>query len=81
MSEMSRRVRGVASRARQRLGGGELHQLEERVARLERENVDLRRHSLRAAEILDVVEELLVPMASRDQDRVEEAIERFRRSL
>ena len=29
----------------------------------------------------DVVEELLVPMASRDQDRVEEAIERFRRSL
>jgi hypothetical protein len=55
--------------------------LEQRVADLEADLTEMRRHNLRLAEIVDVVQELLVPMASRDEDRVQEAISRFQESL
>jgi len=55
--------------------------LQRRVADLEADVEELRRHNLRLAEIADVVQELLIPMASRDQDRIDAAIERFTRSL
>jgi hypothetical protein len=55
--------------------------LERRVADLERDVEELRRHNLRLAELTDVVQELLVPMASRDQARIDAAIERFTGSL
>ena len=56
-------------------------QLEQRVADLEADMSEMRRHNLRLAEIADVVQELLIPMASRDEARVQEAIERFNKSL
>lgn len=59
----------------------EVARLEERVQVLERENIELRRHGLRLAELMDVVEELLLPMAARDEGRVEEAIATYRGSL
>ncbi len=43
--------------------------------------LELRRHNVRLAEIADVVQELLVPLASRDQARIDEAIEKFSKSL
>jgi len=49
----------------------------ERVESLEADIVELRRHNLRLAELTDVVQELLVPMASRDQARIDAAIEKF----
>lgn len=55
--------------------------LVERVARLEQEVADLRRHNLRLAELADLVQELLVPMAQRDQERVDAAIAAFQDSL
>lgn len=55
--------------------------LEQRVDQLESEIAELRRHHLRLAELADVVQELLVPMASRDEDRIAEAIEKFQQSL
>lgn len=55
--------------------------LEQRVADLEADVSELRRHNLRLAEITDVVQELLVPMASRDEDRIRTAVERFNESL
>ena len=58
---------------RDRLPGGG-SELADRVARLEREVADLRRHNLRLAELADLVQELLVPMAQRDQERVDAAI-------
>ncbi|CAM3829774.1 DUF6752 domain-containing protein [Nocardioides marinus] len=61
-------------------GGGD-QELAERVARLEREVADLRRHNLRLAELADVVQELLVPMAQRDQERVDAAIAAFQDAL
>jgi len=55
--------------------------LVERVARLEQEVADLRRHNLRLAELADLVQELLVPMAQRYQERVDAAIAAFQDSL
>jgi hypothetical protein len=59
----------------------QLAELQERVAGLESEIAELRRHHLRLAEIADVVQELLIPMASRDESRISEAIEKFQQSL
>ena len=56
-------------------------QLEQRVADLEADVSEMRQHNLRLAEIADVVQELLIPMASRDEAKVQEAIERFNKSL
>jgi hypothetical protein len=58
-----------------------LAQLEQRVADLEADMSEMRGHNLRLAEIADVVQELLIPMASRDEVKVQEAIERFNKSL
>ena len=58
-----------------------LEALERRVADLEADLTELRRHNLRLAEIVDVVQELLIPMASRDEAAIKEAIERFQESL
>jgi hypothetical protein len=56
-------------------------ELVERVESLEADIVELRRHNLRLAELTDVVQELLVPMASRDQARIDAAIEKFNESI
>lgn len=56
-------------------------ELEARVAQLEADLAELREQSLRLAEIADVVQELLIPMAHRDEEKIEAAIERFRREL
>lgn len=56
-------------------------ELEQRVADLEADISEMRQHNLRLAEIADVVQELLIPLASRDELKVQEAIERFNKSL
>jgi hypothetical protein len=56
-------------------------ELEQRVADLEADMSEVRRHNLRLAEISDVVQELLIPLASRDEAKAQEAIERFNKSL
>lgn len=56
-------------------------QLVRRVRQLEADVAELRRHNLRLAELVDVVQELLVPLASRDDEQVAAAIEKFNRSL
>ena len=66
---------------RDKLPGGGSSELADRVARLEREVADLRRHNLRLAELADLVQELLVPMAQRDQERVDAAIAALQDSL
>jgi hypothetical protein len=58
-----------------------LRRLEERIADLESDVAEMRRHNVRLAEIADVVQELLVPMASRDEAVVQRAIERFQESI
>ena len=53
-----------------RFRGGGLGRLRSRVAELENEVQENRRLNRRVAELLDVVEELLVPIAQRDEERV-----------
>ena len=74
---MKNRIRsGVAKVAR--LGSGaQIDELRDRVAVLEEEVQEARQVNLRLAELVDVVQELLLPVVQRDEAKVAEAVERF----
>ena len=55
--------------------------LRERVAELEDEVQECRQLNLRLAELTDVVQELLLPVAARDEQRITEALEKYSRGL
>jgi hypothetical protein len=55
--------------------------LRERVTVLEAEVQECRQLNLRLAELTDVVQELLVPIAQRDERAVAEVLEKYSRSL
>lgn len=59
----------------------DIGRLERRIRQLEADVAELRRHNLRLAELLDVTQELLIPLASRDEARIQQAIDEFNRSL
>lgn len=75
------RQRSIARRAAGRVLGVGDGSLAKRVAELEREVQELRQTNLRLAELTDVVEELLVPIASQDREKIEAALERYPRSI
>lgn len=52
-------------------------ELEDRVSALEADLAEARRNNLRLAELIDVVQELLVPMADRDERKLREVIAKF----
>ena len=52
-----------------------------RLAALEAEVAENRRLNRRIAELTDVVTELLLPIADRDEQRVASLLEAYRRSL
>lgn len=60
---------------------GPLRTMAQRITDLERDVAELREQNLRLAEIADVVQELLVPLASRDQERIDAAIEEFGKGI
>jgi hypothetical protein len=55
--------------------------LRQRVVRLEAEVQECRQLNLRLAELTDVVQELLLPVAQRDEQRVSEVLEKYSQSL
>ena len=55
--------------------------LGERVARLEAQVDELHQLNLRLAELTDVVQELLLPLARQDPDQAVELLERYRDEL
>ena len=55
--------------------------LRERVAVLEDEVQECRQLNRRIAELVDVVAELLVPIADRDEERVREVLAQYRASI
>lgn len=55
--------------------------LRRRVKRLEDEVQECRALNLRLAELTDLVTELLLPVAQRDEAKVTELLERYQRSL
>lgn len=55
--------------------------LRERVAVLEDEVQECRQLNLRLAELTDVVAELLLPVAQRDEERVSAVLEKYSQGL
>jgi hypothetical protein len=68
----------------QRLRGtraGERLELRRRVARLEAEVQECRALNIRLAELTDIVTELLLPVAARDEEKLAALLERYRESI
>ena len=72
---------GMRRRLVDAVGGGMVTELLARIEALEDEVQENRNLSLRVAELVDLVQELLVPVASQDRERIEAALEKFQRSL
>lgn len=68
----------LKSAVRRYRGTGDLAR---RVAELEAEVQECRQLNLRLAELTDVVGELLLPAAERDETRIAEVLERYRHSV
>jgi hypothetical protein len=62
-------------------GGGLVGELLSRIEELEAAVQENRNLNLRVAELVDLVQELLVPVAAQDRARIDEALEKFQRSL
>ena len=55
--------------------------LRQRVAALEAEVQECRALNLRLAELTDIVTDLLLPLAARDEEKLAELLEKYRESL
>lgn len=72
-----RAVRKVVNAA----GGGIVDELFARISELEAEVQESRNLNVRVAELVDLVAELMIPVASQDRERIETALAKFERSL
>jgi hypothetical protein len=88
MRAMGTRIKGrgkdvarTVSKVRANLQTDEVAELRARVAVLEDEVQECRQLNLRLAELTDVVQELLLPVASRDEERVAAALEKYSQGL
>lgn len=59
----------------------EVAQLRKRVQRLEAEVQEIRQLNRRIAELTDLVQELLVPAANRDDEKVRELLSQYEQGL
>ncbi len=81
---MKQRIRERGKAVADRAGVTSVRQVEElreRVAVLEDEVQECRQLNLRLAELTDVVAELLLPAAQRDEAKVAEVLERYSKGL
>ncbi|MBO9521655.1 MAG: hypothetical protein J7518_08970 [Nocardioidaceae bacterium] len=63
------------------VGGPLVDDLSRRIAELEAEVQESRQLNVRVAELVDLVQELMLPLASQDRERIEAALAKFERSL
>ena len=75
------RSKGAARKVAALGAGRQVEELRARVAVLEDEVQECRQLNLRLAELTDVVGELLLPVAQRDEARITEVMERYSRGL
>jgi hypothetical protein len=71
---MSEKRFPVSGGLRRRIG---LEDIEARLARIEAELDDYRGAHLRFAELIDLVQELLLPVAQRDEDKVARLVAQY----
>ena len=69
--------RNLRQRVARRVAGD----LVARIDELEAEVQENRNLNLRVAELVDLVQELLIPVASQDRERIDAALAKFQRSL
>ena len=71
----------VVKRAALAVAGDRISNLQRRLEVLEAEVQECRQLNLRLAEITDVVEQLLVPIAQQDRKRIDAALEKYSRTV
>jgi hypothetical protein len=81
VAEVNKPRAGLRRRVVDAVGGGMVTDLLARIEELEAEVQENRNLNLRVAELVDLVQELLVPVASQDRDRIDAALAKFQRSL
>ena len=77
----ARGARNVVGAVRERLSSSTVADLQRRVEELEAEVQECRAVNLRVAELVDVVTELLVPLAQGDEAKAQALLERYHGSL
>lgn len=78
---MKQRLRSGAGRFARLGAGAQIDELRARVDGLEEDVQECRQLNLRLAELTDVVQELLLPVAQRDEAKVAEVVERYSKGL
>jgi hypothetical protein len=63
------------------VAGSRLDDLQRRLEDLEAEVQECRQLNIRLAEVTDLVEQLLLPMAARDEEMIAAAIEKYSRTI
>lgn len=71
----------LSARLRDRVSALPAVDLRRRIATLEDEVQELRALNLRLAELTDIVTELLLPVAQRDDERLQALLSRYQKSL
>jgi hypothetical protein len=71
----------MVERLARAVAGDRLDQLQQRLEDLEAEVQECRKLNVRLAEVTDLVEQLLLPMAARDEDAVAAAVEKYSRTM
>jgi TolA-binding protein len=79
-SKASFKHRAVERLARA-VAGDRLDELQQRLDDLQAEVQECRQLNVRLAEVTDLVEQLLLPMAARDQEKIAAAVEKYSRTI
>ncbi len=83
MAEVTRP--GLKARAVERMAravaGDRLDALQRRLEELEAEVQECRQLNIRLAEVVDLVEELLLPIAAQDEGKIAAAVEKYNRTI
>ena len=77
--------RGFKDRAVERMvravAGDRLDELQQRLEELAAEVQECRQLNVRLAEVTDLVEQLLLPIAAQDQEKIAAAVEKYTKTL
>ncbi len=71
----------AVERVARAVAGERLDGLQRRLEELEAEVQECRQLNIRLAEVTDLVEQLLLPMAARDEEKVAAAVEKYARNI
>jgi hypothetical protein len=71
----------AVERVARAVAGPRLDDLQRRLEDLEAEVQECRQLNIRLAEVTDLVEQLLLPMAARDEEVIAAAVEKYSRTI